>query len=52
MCIAADKDLTEDDCRERNKNTEKSIEYLMDLILNDQYNNFVKTYSKLTGRFI
>lgn len=52
MCIAADKDLTEDDCRERKKNTEKSIEYLMDLILNDQYNNFVKTYSKLTGRFI
>lgn len=52
MCIAADKDLTEDDCRERKKNTEESIEYLMDLILNDQYNNFVKTYSKLSGRFI
>lgn len=52
MCIAAGKGLTEDDCRERKKNTEKSIEYLMDLILNDQYNNFVKTYSKLTGRFI
>ena len=52
MCIAVDKNLTEDDCRERKKNTEESIEYLMNLILNDQYNDFVKIYSKISGRFI
>lgn len=52
MCIAVDKDLTKDECRERKKNTEESIEYLMNLILNDQYNDFVKIYSKVSGRFI
>ncbi|MBS5965557.1 MAG: radical SAM protein [Finegoldia magna] len=51
-CIAVDNEVIENRCTERRINTEKAIEYLMDLILNDQYNNFVKTYSKLSGRFI
>lgn len=51
-CIATNSTINEENCATKRKSTELAIEYIMGLIENNQYNNFVQDYIKFSGRFI